>query len=596
MRLHRLAGFAALSLALMASSAGALAAPISVNDDPATFSDGLIHLVGVPDAIGAKTSSVHVVAGSTMTAFGDEETLVISLNKEYFTARILDGSARLTSDMASSDIMCAPVNGGSQFPTDAATCIYTTSGSGLATVIDFTAATRFTQTVVDEAVTLPVTFRGGSGGDYFQGAAGNDVIEGNDGPDDLFGGPGADRIDGGASADTVYGEEGEDTLYGGSADDYVSGDEDPDWIYGGTGVDEIDAEDGLKDHRVNCENPAGEGAVQFDYINGVQNPRNYLDVPFNCPVELAPSAPLDLEAFGGADSYTATWSRPEFDGNAPEGDLRYQVAIRILGISLWVYSADLPDTDTSITFGPYKPGLYEIAVRAVNSQGVSSLSNISYISIGNAAGPPRDVVSNFLGNYKGDVTWTAAPTPGSPEAIVAYQVALRVKDKKGKKWQKWTTFPDTTTETSVGLNGSLKLIQGRVYQTRVRTKVLAPSGNSYSDWVYSESRYSGNLNPPTILKVTHSSKSKGMTIDWQFEGRAWQLNGFDVVSPALLKNGTRDVEGTVTYDKASDTFRTEFSSGGTTKYPTCSLTVEYYSGDGPLLPVTTPSFGCVKRN
>jgi len=581
--------------AIAALAAGSLLAPPALAQPvPTAYADGLIHVDGVAESPGSKASTVHVVAGAAMAAFGEEEELLLYLSGSMFSAKVLNGAPRLTSANDDPNMVCAPTDAGT-FPTNDLTCIYIFTESGGSATIDFTAATGFTQTVVAEAVTLPVTFRGGSGEDYFQGAAGDDVIEGNAGPDDLFGGPGADRIDGGASADTVFGEQGEDTLYGGPADDYVSGDEDKDWIYGGTGVDEIDAEDGLKDHRVDCENPAGEGAVQFDYINGVQTPSTYLDVPFNCPVELAPSTPLDLEAFGGADSYTATWSRPEFDGNAPEAELRYQVAIARWGTSNWTYSADLPDTDTSITFGPYQPGLYQIAARALNSRGVSALSNFAVISIGNAAGPPSNVVSNFLGNYKGNVTWTAAPKPGTPGADVSYQVALRVKDKKGKKWQKWSTFPETTTQTSVSLNGSLKLIQGRVYQTRVRTKVSAPNGNAYSDWVYSGQRYSGNLNPPTILKVRHFNNSKGLAIDWQFEGPAWKLNGFNVVSPAVLSNGTGDAKGTVTYNASKDTFRADFPSGGTTKYPTCTLTVEYYSGDGPLLPVTTPSFGCVKR-
>ena len=73
-------------------------------------------------------------------------------------------------------------------------------------------------------VPVPVTLRGGPGGDRLVGGAagdklvggpGDDTLVGWGGHDSLFGGPGADRILGGGGNDVLRGEAGADVLIGG---------------------------------------------------------------------------------------------------------------------------------------------------------------------------------------------------------------------------------------------------------------------------------------------------------------------------------------------------------------------------------------------
>lgn len=83
----------------------------------------------------------------------------------------------------------------------------------------------------DDSVTLaagvpiPVTLRGGPGGDELTGGAGadkliggsgDDVLVGRGGADFLYGGPNADQLLGGTGNDFLRGGTGEDALFGGS--------------------------------------------------------------------------------------------------------------------------------------------------------------------------------------------------------------------------------------------------------------------------------------------------------------------------------------------------------------------------------------------
>lgn len=77
--------------------------------------------------------------------------------------------------------------------------------------------------VVSNEVTIPVTMRGGAGGDTLVGGGGPDKLIGGDGNDRLVGRGGDDLIFGGAGNDSIYGGSGEDTLRGGSGNDVLSG-------------------------------------------------------------------------------------------------------------------------------------------------------------------------------------------------------------------------------------------------------------------------------------------------------------------------------------------------------------------------------------
>jgi Ca2+-binding RTX toxin-like protein len=80
---------------------------------------------------------------------------------------------------------------------------------------------------VAREVPIPVTLRGGpggdrlaggAGGDKLVGGAGDDVLIGRAGADSLFGGPAADRLLGGSDNDLLYGGPGDDVLLGGSGE------------------------------------------------------------------------------------------------------------------------------------------------------------------------------------------------------------------------------------------------------------------------------------------------------------------------------------------------------------------------------------------
>lgn len=550
--------------------------------------------------VGYDTSqrALSVTAGPGLADMGDNE-LAITRRGAQIVLTMAEGTPLLVFDAAASpSVTCYGTGSG---PRASLTCAPNVSiGTLTKVLVDMSAASVPTTTAVGQDTTdISLVFLGGSGPDYVQGGRLADRIEGGPGDDDLFGGRGDDEVFGQEGADQVDGERGSDVVDGGPGDDYVVGDGDvdvdegqkgqPDWIRGGTGDDTIMAVDGVQDHRVDCENAPGRGEVQIDYIDGVVSPSTYLDVPFNCPLILTPTAPQDVEATGDRLNISTTWSRPTFDGNDP--GMRYRVVFERIPIGT-KSSHELPnDLDTSVTLGPFIEGVYKVSVTAITSAGESVKSNESTVSVGRAAAPPKNVVSTYLGRFDGSVSWEAAPKPGDPTAIVTYQVALRVKDRKNEKWQKWTNLPQTTTETSVDLSGSLKLFQGRVYQARVRTAMV--SSVPFSEWVYSKERFAGDLAPPTITKVTAvGGKVPATSVAFKFEGPAWRLNDFYPLSPAVLKVGGRSVKGRVDFVPNTGSFAASFPITGTSRDPNCQLTVEYASPDGPSLMTTSAPFAC----
>jgi hypothetical protein len=84
--------------------------------------------------------------------------------------------------------------------------------------------------VVSNELTIPVTMRGGPGGDTFVGGGG---------PDKLIGGGGNDRLVGRGGNDLIYGGSGNDTIYGGSGEDTLRGGPGNDALSGGSGVNSI---------------------------------------------------------------------------------------------------------------------------------------------------------------------------------------------------------------------------------------------------------------------------------------------------------------------------------------------------------------------
>jgi len=77
--------------------------------------------------------------------------------------------------------------------------------------------------IVSPKVPVPVTLRGGDGGDLLVGGAGDDLLVGGSGEDVLVGGPGNDRLVAGSGDDLLIGGPGHDTCLGGGGEDAAIG-------------------------------------------------------------------------------------------------------------------------------------------------------------------------------------------------------------------------------------------------------------------------------------------------------------------------------------------------------------------------------------
>lgn len=183
--------------------------------------------------VSASGGVVTVAADSSLSAFSEFETLVITSDKRSVTVLLDEGSTWLWS--ASPGCTAAPRTA----PVATITC----TGSFADVTVDMSATTVATQTALNGLARLK--FTGGAGPDYVQGGDGNDQLRGEVGDDDLFGGKGDDRIEGGPGRDTVEGELGVDAMYG------------------GPGVDDVEAQDDIADKVVDCGGQAGD-TVSYD--------------------------------------------------------------------------------------------------------------------------------------------------------------------------------------------------------------------------------------------------------------------------------------------------------------------------------------------
>ncbi|HYP55603.1 MAG TPA: hypothetical protein VEQ41_04790 [Solirubrobacterales bacterium] len=76
---------------------------------------------------------------------------------------------------------------------------------------------------VASTVPVPVTLRGGPGGDLLIGGGSADKLVGGAGTDHLVGGPGTDALFGGPGIDVLGGGGGDDLLVGGPSKDHLQG-------------------------------------------------------------------------------------------------------------------------------------------------------------------------------------------------------------------------------------------------------------------------------------------------------------------------------------------------------------------------------------
>ena len=516
-------------------------------------------------------------AGGTLTASMDLQTgLATVVASSGFGAFAEDEELHITSETPGGYTITL-VGTPTHTLTAGANCIARTSTAvvcssvmvvpKLAVSVDLSAATGATTTaVVDGAFTPALTFTGGSGADYVQGGSAADEILGGPGDDDLFGGPGDDKISGDAGGDNIDGEEGNDSVGGGTDNDLVVGGDGFDSMTGGPGVDELDSEDGLQDTYVNCDNAPGLGKIDFD---------KGLDIPYDCPVVLAPTAPLNVTAAGGKDSITVSWAPPEFDGNSQE--LTYEIAYKVPGAGANVPKPIVvPGTETSYTFNDLaKSGLYYISMRSVNEKGASASTPAVPVVVGGAPSPPQSISSVYISRGDATLSWVEPMQEKTPR----YEVALRVKDKRNRNWLAWASLPGLQEFTSMEVGDDLRIVNGRLYQFRVRT--VTGDGQT-SAWITSAIRYVGNLTSPAngkLEKVTLSSGKPAVKATFDLEGLAWTYN---VQVTDVLAAYVQDAYYAVstTYAKPNGTTYTWSFPDGDSRSKTCSVGVRYIQGNG----------------
>ena len=498
----------------------------------------------------AATKEFRLVAAAGITPFADGEELVVRGADETVTVAVVDGSHTIAAGPACASV---PASSGAQV-----VCSMPRSSDRTRMTIDLRAATGATTTAVATAAAsadpLAITFFGGSGVDYVQGGVADDEIDGGPGDDDLFGGSGNDKIVGNDGADNIDGEEGDDSLSGGPGNDIVVGDTGFDSMTGGPGINELDSEDGLPDTYVNCDNAPGEGKITFD---------RGLDVPYDCPVVLPPTAPQRFEAAGGRDSLTVGWAPPEFDGNAT--NLTYELSYRAPGKNTDT-KVTIDGTESSYTLENLTraPGLYSLSMRAKNEAGTSAATPTVSVVVGEAPSPPQSVTSVFERRWVATVSWVP-PADASPGT--RYELALRVMDKDRRNWLEWTTLPDKVRgATSHSVGDDLRIVTGRVYQFRVRT--IDPRGDA-SAWTASIRRFAGDLEPLESATLTGRGPVK---VAVTAKGMAWKLN---VTKSALTASMTADSYQAMPISIVSTQVRPDF---------------ERFSGDFPG-PLTLTS-GC----
>ena len=236
----------------------------------------------------------------------------------------------------------------------------------------------------------------------------------------------------------------------------------------------------------------------------------------------------------------------------------------------------VPGTETSYTFTDLaKSGLYYISLRSVNEKGASASTLAVPVVVGGAPSPPQSVSSAYIS--RGDATlWWVEPIQ---EKTPSYEVALRVKDKRNRNWLAWQSLPGLQDDTSMQVGDDLRIVNGRVYQFRVRT--VTGDGQT-SAWVPSAIRFVGNLTSPTngkLEKVTLSSGKPAVRATFDLEGLAWTYNVQVIDVLAAYVNDAYYAVST-TYAKPKGTTYSWPFPDGDSRSKTCSVGVRYIQSNG----------------
>lgn len=539
----------------------------------------------------------ELTAQEGLPAMLGEETLVIDYSTEETVTFSMIAGAKLLADATDmfKGAVCETSSGSSQpfTPTDKLTCraFATPLSPSEPTRIDFTAATKATNIFVTGGSITPygpfpgIDFTGGSGPDYVQGGDFADVIDGADGNDSLFGGRGRDTLQGGPGNDDLDGEEDDDAVTGEAGDDYVVGGPGVDVILGGSGVDTLDSQDGIADTRVDCQNDPGEGGIFYD---------EKLDVPYDCPVTLLPSAPQDVRVGGSGGTLVVDWSPPAFDGNAPISS--YVVSLYVSGFPYVDDVVIVPGEESSAELTRVMPGTrYFVVVQAQNSEGEGPPSDAVYVTPTNGPAAPNNVTSSFLSFKSAILAWE--PPPGTD--IAGYEIAIRSTNRKDRKWLKWTTLPNrVSAETnSVNFGSDLKLLADRRYQFRVRTissdKALR---NKESAWVASPIRYARFASTPEITGLKYDKNfALNMSLDL-VPKKAWLINDLTITSVWSEVIGVPETRSEGTFQQDGDSAKAQFVNAfGNEEHKDCSFTIAFDAGGG-LTGTRTLVQNCYIRN
>ena len=192
-----------------------------------------------------------------------------------------------------------------------------------------------------------------------------------------------------------------------------------------------------------------------------------------------------------------------------------------------------------------------------------------------APNPPQSVNSVYISKGDATLSWT----PPTDANGLKYEIGLRVKTLDNTAWLAWQTLPEKQSGTSMDVGDDLRIVNGRVYQFRVRS--IAADG-SFSTWINSAERYVGDLTSPVngslVLTLLPTGK-QGVAASFDVDGLAWAYNvTITDVLAAYVKDAYYAVS--TTYAKPNGTTYSWTFPLGTTRSNTCSVGLRYADGRG----------------
>lgn len=232
-----------------------------------------------------------------------------------------------------------------------------------------------------DEIELPITIRGGGGGDYLTGGSGDDKLDGGAGADSIAGGPGTDVVDySDRSANVVVtpgsgflirddGELGEEDLIdpnveggiGGSGDDYFEAGQAPAVFHGG------DGEDTFNVAHVSGEIVGGNGDDVIDALNGVLNEIDCGSGTDSLQADREDDIDTSCEASSGPPLTRIVEGPPE-DSTTSFVDVPFRFATNVDGATFEcsLDSGSFASCNQEFLWSNAANGAHEIAVRATH--------------------------------------------------------------------------------------------------------------------------------------------------------------------------------------------------------------------------------------